>query len=112
MVKSTVSMYKYKHAQLTPLTIENVYQHIGYIIMGKFCEIIIHWQESLLYTIYFIIILDALELKTVPNYHKVCGEYIMPTLTYMTKTYTTTVDHGDIYTMTTTVKSYSNINTQ
>ena len=35
--------------------------------MGKFCETIVHWWESLLYTIYYITILDALELITVPN---------------------------------------------
>ena len=35
--------------------------------MGKFCETIIHWWESLLYTIYFITIFDALEFETVLN---------------------------------------------
>ena len=37
----------------------------------------------------------------------------MPTLTYNDKKHTLQPwTHGDIYTMTTTVKSYSNINTQ
>ena len=43
--------------------------------MGKFCENIIHWWKSLLYTIYYITILDALEFKTVPNQHKVYVKY-------------------------------------
>ena len=38
------------------------------IIIDKFSETIIHWWESLLYAIYFITILHALEFKTVPNY--------------------------------------------